>query len=313
MDPLDRLTRIDLNLLVSLYVLLEEQNVTRAAERLFITQPAASRTLNRLRELFDDPLLARQGMEMVMTPRAQALRARLPAVLESVGGLVAPQAFDPATHEQHFRLAIPEIFAQALAADLMHTLAEQAPRISLSFRDPDEVALQGLLSGDIDFLVRQRRHSPAPPALLVEPLEGGGAMLVARAGHPLARKRRLSLDQVLAYPWVDCYPADSVMTASPVDLLLGERGLQRHILLHTTHLLSALEAITGNDCLLLLAAVQARHGLLDKHCARLSLPTELADAGFQLELAQNRRSLASEPHQWLRGLVVNLLARNTAR
>ncbi|HSF82215.1 MAG TPA: LysR family transcriptional regulator, partial [Anaerolineales bacterium] len=63
------LARIDLNLLVALQVLIEEQSVTRAAERLYITQPAMSKTLQRLRELFDDPLFIRSGRGLIPTPR----------------------------------------------------------------------------------------------------------------------------------------------------------------------------------------------------------------------------------------------------
>ena len=75
------LSRIDLNLLVALQILLEEQSVTKAADRLFITQPAMSKTLQRLRELFDDPLFIRSGRGLVPTPRAVELEKQLPVVL----------------------------------------------------------------------------------------------------------------------------------------------------------------------------------------------------------------------------------------
>ena len=78
------LSRVDLNLLVALQVLIEEQSVTRAAERLFITQPAMSKTLQRLRELFDDPLFIRSGRGLVPTPRAVELEKKLPLVLSSM-------------------------------------------------------------------------------------------------------------------------------------------------------------------------------------------------------------------------------------
>ena len=113
MIKIDRLARTDLNLLVSLYVLLEERNVTRASERLHITQPAASRTLTRLRELFDDALLTRSGNDMLLTPKAQQLKLQLPQVLGSLEALVSPLVFDPGTLEQTFTVAIPEVFGQA--------------------------------------------------------------------------------------------------------------------------------------------------------------------------------------------------------
>ena len=110
----DKLARIDLNLLVTLQVLIEERNVTRAAERLFITQPAMSRTLSRLRDLFDDPLFTRAARGLIPTPRTEELAELLPDLLASVGQLVTPQSFDPATCEQSFRIAVVEQFGQSL-------------------------------------------------------------------------------------------------------------------------------------------------------------------------------------------------------
>jgi len=81
---LQRLSRLDLNLLVSLQALLEEKSVTKAAERLFITQPAMSRVLQRLRDQLDDPLFTRTGNELVPTPRAKELEIRLPSLLDAI-------------------------------------------------------------------------------------------------------------------------------------------------------------------------------------------------------------------------------------
>ncbi|MDB2534312.1 LysR family transcriptional regulator, partial [Porticoccaceae bacterium] len=86
---LQKLSRLDLNLLVSLQALLEEKSVTRAAERLFITQPAMSRVLQRLRHQLDDPLFTRTGNELVPTPKARELQARLPRLLDGILEMVS--------------------------------------------------------------------------------------------------------------------------------------------------------------------------------------------------------------------------------
>src|SRR5210317_1547630 len=93
------LAKIDLNLLISLHTLLEERSVSRAAERLFITQPAMSKTLSRLRNLFGDPLFTRSSHGMQPTPRARALAGDLNSILEGIAELVSETAFDPATFE----------------------------------------------------------------------------------------------------------------------------------------------------------------------------------------------------------------------
>src|SRR5210317_927284 len=94
-----RLARTDLNLLVALEALLEERNVSRAAERLYITQSAMSKTLGRLRELFDDPLFIRKAGEMVPTPRALQLAEHLPALLLAVQAMIRPVEFNPLTYD----------------------------------------------------------------------------------------------------------------------------------------------------------------------------------------------------------------------
>jgi DNA-binding transcriptional LysR family regulator len=127
---LQKLSRLDLNLLVSLQALLEEKSVTRAAERLFITQPAMSRVLQRLRHQLDDPLFTRTGNELVPTPKARDLQARLPALLDSILEIVSEGDFDPATYEGEITIAVPEFVAISLISELTKLVTEQAPGVN---------------------------------------------------------------------------------------------------------------------------------------------------------------------------------------
>jgi len=129
---LQKLSRLDLNLLVSLQALLEEKSVTRAAERLFITQPAMSRVLQRLRHQLDDPLFTRTGNELVPTPKARDLQARLPGLLDSILEIVSEGDFDPATYEGEITIAVPEFVAISLISELTKLVTEQAPGVILS-------------------------------------------------------------------------------------------------------------------------------------------------------------------------------------
>ena len=114
---LQKLSRLDLNLLVSLQALLEEKSVTRAAERLFITQPAMSRVLQRLRHQLDDPLFTRTGNELVPTPKARNLQARLPRLLDGILEMVSEGEFDPATYVGEITIAVPEFVAISLISE----------------------------------------------------------------------------------------------------------------------------------------------------------------------------------------------------
>ena len=98
------LKSLDLNLLVALDALLLEASVSRAAMRVGLSQPAASHALQRLRDIFGDPLLVRVGARMELTPRAQALRGPLAQALDQVRGLFIPDDFDAASSERQFHL-----------------------------------------------------------------------------------------------------------------------------------------------------------------------------------------------------------------
>jgi DNA-binding transcriptional LysR family regulator len=155
------LRRIDLNLLVILDALLSEQHVTRAAERLHLSQPAVSHALARLRDLLGDPLLVRAGAGLVPTSRAMELMAPLTEALAQVQSLLAPNAFDPATTRRTFRLAMSDYGAAIVLPGLIRTLRSEAPGIDLQISHASrEGMLDGILNGDIDIAVGVFRKCP---------------------------------------------------------------------------------------------------------------------------------------------------------
>ena len=125
------LAALDLNLLVALDALLREANVSRAALRIGLSQPAASHALQRLREVLGDPLLVRVGARMELTPRAQGLRGPLAQALDQVRGLFIPEAFDASSSERQFRLMMPDLAVELLMPPLMAKIAQAAPNVRL--------------------------------------------------------------------------------------------------------------------------------------------------------------------------------------
>jgi len=125
------LAALDLNLLVALDALLREANVSRAAMRIGLSQPATSHALQRLRDLIGDPLLVRTGARMELTPRALALRAPLSLALEQVRGLFMPDAFDAISSERQFRLMMPDLAVELLMPPFMAKVTQAAPNIRI--------------------------------------------------------------------------------------------------------------------------------------------------------------------------------------
>jgi DNA-binding transcriptional LysR family regulator len=125
------LNSLDLNLLVALDALLREANVSRAAMRIGLSQPAASHALQRLRDLIGDPLLVRNGARMELTPRALALRAPLAQVLDQVRSLFVPDDFNAARSERQFRLMMPDLAVELLMPALMEKVTKLAPNVRI--------------------------------------------------------------------------------------------------------------------------------------------------------------------------------------
>jgi DNA-binding transcriptional LysR family regulator len=125
------LNSLDLNLLVALDALLREANVSRAAMRIGLSQPATSHALQRLRDLIGDPLLVRNGSRMELTPRALGLRAPLAQTLDQVRGLFLPDAFDAASSDRQFRLMMPDLAVELLVPPLMAKITKAAPNVRI--------------------------------------------------------------------------------------------------------------------------------------------------------------------------------------
>ena len=149
-----RLDNFDLNLLVAFDVLMQEQNVTKAANRLNVTQSAMSASLKRLRESFHDDILAQHGRTMVPTPFAIALQPDIAQQISELRALIARQGrFDPERSDRHFRIAASDYITTVLLAPLLNTLAQEAPSIGFTFELPGPASQLALANGEIDLML----------------------------------------------------------------------------------------------------------------------------------------------------------------
>lgn len=185
-------TSIDLNLLAVLDALLGERNVTRAARRIHLSQPATSNALSRLRHLFDDPLLVRSGRGLVLTPRAESLIGPVRAAMEQIDvALGTADAFDPASSKATFTIATSDALQIGLAPALLARLAAEAPGVRLVCAPLENVRKDlgdplpehELATGQIDLAIGYFSQPKAHHH--VKPLFDGDFVCVARKGHPV--------------------------------------------------------------------------------------------------------------------------------
>jgi len=301
------LSRVDLNLLVAMEVLLEERNVTKAAARLFITQPAMSKTLQRLRILFDDELFIRSGRELVPTTRALELRARLPLLLSEIEDVVAQKVFNPQEDAGVAHFATPEFVAVQLAPALTWELAGEAPHFALAISSKLENYQQHLRDGDLDFVLAT--DAKLPDEFVVTPVGGFSPAVWMRKGHPLASEK-LTLENMLQYPFVQYYLLFASERITPIsatrfDKTIAELGLKRRKVLVTDQLMTALYALQTSDCLMLATADDLKMEASMFEIVRKPYPEELAhDVYIPVSLFQHRRTLQSSMHRWLKERII---------
>ena len=192
--PVTHLEGVDLNLLPPLAALLEERHVTRAAERSGLSQPAMSRTLARLRRLLDDQLLVRDGSSYVLTPRAERIERQLAGLMPRLETLFAAEVFDPATAEEHYRLAATDYALLLFLHQVAREVNKLSPHSALRIESPRDAVFDDMLHGklDLSFYVAD---PPAP--LRKELLFDDVCVCVMSAAHPLAKRKRLTLDEYL--------------------------------------------------------------------------------------------------------------------
>ena len=301
MQQMNDLRRIDLNLLVILDALLSEQHVTRAAERLHLSQPAVSHALARLRDLLGDPLLVRAGAGLVPTARALELVAPLAEALAQVQALLAPNAFDPATTRRTFRLAMSDYGAAIVLPGLIRTLRREAPGIDLQISHGSrESMLEGVLNGDID--VAAGVFPEMPNELRSTPLfEEHYACLVDR--NSLPADGGLDLPTYLARPHVLLEMRGS--GTPEIERALTAIRQRRHVAISLPHWGVAPQLIEGTDLILTVSS----RGLLNidhQHLVAVAPPFHIPS--FAFELAWHARRGGDSGLQWLIGQVQGMLS-----
>jgi DNA-binding transcriptional LysR family regulator len=290
------LAAIDTNLVVALYALLEEKNVTRAAKRIGLGQSATSHALSRLREHFGDPLLVRVGRALVLTEKASALVGPAADAARSLERLFAPpEPFDPRTSRRVFRIAATDNLELYVLPRLSKILAREAPRVDLRFHHLPKDWPTALARGEFE-LKLGRKYEPMP-ALRDEDLFRDHFVCVVRRGHPAPRK--LTLRQYAALSHILVAPGES--ERGFMDDVLSRHRMKRRVAIVVPHFLVALFAVAASDHVLTTPARLVEATAPALHLRTIELPVR--SAGYILSQVWPERYDADEGHRWLRGAV----------
>lgn len=284
----------DLNLLVTLDVLLAEGSVARAARRLHLSPSAMSRALARLRDVTGDPLLVRAGRGLVASPRALELREKVRQLVQDAEAVLRPtEVLDLKKLARTFTVRTSDGFVETFAPPLMTRLAKEAPGIRLRFVQKLDRESTHLRDGQADLETGVIGRTTGPEvraqALFTDRFVG-----VVRLGHPSIQKTKATIKQYAAQRHV--LASRRGIATGPIDDALEALGIQREIALIVSGFGAALAVARDTD---LVASVPERHtSSLRGDMVTFTLPFDVAE--FTVSMLWHPRIDGDPAHHWLR-------------
>lgn len=283
---------VDLNLLQPLHALLEERHVTRAAQRCFLSQPAMSRALERLRQLLKDPLLVRSGRAYERTLRGERVLRELKFLVPRLEMMVQGEEFDPACSEERFRVALTDHASVVLLPSLAARVRKAAPHAKLEVTTWRTPSYDDVATGRIDTALSAEE---APPVLEAEVIFNFDFVCLVGSGLQV-RSRRLTLKQYLEFPHAQVESLGGQQTL--VDRTLAQLGRKRRVALVLPYFLAAIFAVAETD---LIVTVPRRLAKITSPISGLRAvepPREIKT--FPYFMAWHPRLTHEPAHAWLR-------------
>jgi DNA-binding transcriptional LysR family regulator len=302
-----KLGAIDLNLLVVFDALMRDRSVTRAGQRLGLSQPAMSHALTRLRHMLKDELFVRSPNGMMPTPRAEQLATPVRIALDGLQQSLEPTHFEPAKAMATFRIAVDNYSAIVLVAPIAEHVARNAPGVTLDFRPSGTLNIPDLLD-------RSELHlAIGPPRVQAERfslrrLLQDQFVVVHRKGHPAARAREFSTETLATLPQLEISSAQF-----GADFAEAAPGKSKPVLKPAMRapFLSAAQILATSDLVSVFPLNIARHmtkshGLVLHRLSRPPKPIEAAMIWL--------RRLDNQPaHAWLREVIIRVVANDFRR
>jgi DNA-binding transcriptional LysR family regulator len=291
------LRHFDLNLLLVFEALMRERHVTRAAERLFLSQPALSHALKRLRESLDDPLFIRTETGMQPTPRAQALQ---PVVQQALAllreGLAPPAMFSPANSTRRFTLATTDYFEEVMYPPFLSQLLAYAPDISFSIEliTPD-VLSEGLEQRHVDMVVGLDSQSALPSGVIQTPWMDEELVCLA-ASHNERVGEALDIAQFAQEAHVELADISGLLPSN-IDSCLAQHGLTRRVISKNLNYIAAARVVALTEAIMTLPRQMAERFVTMLPVRLVEPPKELP--ALKMTLIQHGLYANEPANAWL--------------
>ncbi|TDO96421.1 LysR family transcriptional regulator [Marinomonas balearica] len=297
-----KLCDVDLNLLYIYLVLIEEKNVTKAASRLKVSQPAVSRSLSRLRDVFDDPLFVRNSHGLSTTARTDQLAPQLKEMMDGLETLIQPSEFDPEHSTRRFVISTTDFGSLTVLPKLLETFRNQAPNAVLEVKSWDENTVNDMDNAEIDLAVAVLSKEP-PAGVKGTRLKSDTMVCLARKENPHVTNGILTLEGYLAAPHVQVVLGRRYQYA--VDRALNKIGHKRQIAVTLPNFVPAAAVVRNSDLLLTVPKLFAQDfAEISPNLAVYELPFE--SKSFDYSMIWHDRYQHDDAHKWFRQIIYDV-------
>jgi DNA-binding transcriptional LysR family regulator len=286
------LRNMDLNLLRVIRPLLEERHVSRAAKRSFLSQPAMSRALDRLRDAFRDPLLVRSGRDYERTPRAERVLREIEPLMRRLDAIVHDEEFTPARTFERFRVAMTDHSSTILLPTLLQRLRKEAPQSELVVLAVGPQTFDDVAAGRIDLNLCPEEVPPALESEIIFNLD----FVCLVGSRQSVKARRFSLKQYLQLPHGMILTGDDHQ--AKIDRPLAALGLKRRVSVRIPFYIPAVLAIAQTDLVLTVPRTLAKMIPRIAGLRMIEPPRELKP--FPYFMNWHPRLTNEAPHVWFR-------------
>jgi DNA-binding transcriptional LysR family regulator len=291
---------------------MQEKNVTRSAERLFVTQPAMSKTLNRLRNLLDDELFVRSSHGLTPTPKTLELEKPVNNILNQLTELmVSTQEFDPANTAATISLATLGTSASVGLPSFLNKLRVEAPHVMLLSQNLDARYEERLRSGSLDFAIVARKQFSDD--FITHKLMNIRPVLYMRKDHPLASVDRITLEQRRKYQHMAVYFPNFETTREEIQKLFASFGILSKVPFLSTNLIVCLETLRETDMLMIASDRLSDSNLVSDNFVSKPLEDSINLNIDTLSLVQHIRTKNAPLHKYLTKMIVESFQEKDAK
>lgn len=287
---------LDLNLLITLNALLEEKNVTRAALRINLSQPATSRALARLRDMFQDPLLVKGTKGMILTARAHDIYQPLQHLLADIKAIVSPPSIDPFTMQGEIIIGSRDYELATILPKTISQITTEAPNLKIRVVPLVSEDLSALQNQSVDFILTATDTKAATlhrSTLFKETYVG------LAAKNNSAIKKSMTLEHYAKQK--HCMVTTSGFGLSIIDTLLEQKHLKRNIVVRVPHFLAAAHIVANSDLIVTLPRRLGEIYSQYEHIVLFKPPLKIPS--FPIYLYWHTRNHHNHLHRWIRRVI----------